>query len=191
VAGWRYRGLGVGRALVLALAVAVSAVLLPIGVKGSQTASPVEVKAAYLYNFAKFVEWPPDATSGAATINVGVWGSEALGDALRGVVRDKTVNGRGFTVKRPAGVDDLDGLHILFISDAEKTRVADILKRVDGLSVLTVSDNERFCDMGGTITLFVENSHIRFDIRLDAALRSRLKVSSRLLNLARKVHGAK
>ena len=67
----------------------------------------------------------------------------------------------------------------------------DILKRVDGLSVLTVSDIDRFCDLGGTITLFVEDSHIRFDVRLDSALRSRLKVSSKLLNLARKIHGAK
>jgi len=191
VGGCRQRGVGLRRAFVLALAAAVSPALLPVRVTGNQTASPVEVKAAFLYNFAKFVEWPPEATSGTTTINVGVWGSDALGEALRAVVRDKTVGGRGFTVKRPAGMDDLDGLHILFIGDAEKNRVPDILKRVDGVSVLTVSDIDRFCDLGGTITLFVEDSHIRFDVRLDSALRSRLKVSSKLLNLARKIHGAK
>jgi YfiR/HmsC-like len=185
------RGLGVRRALVLALALAVSLLLMPPERVASQTANPTEVKAAFLYNFAKFVEWPPEATSGTATINVGVWGSDPLGDALRAVVRDKTVNGRGFTVKRPAGMDDLGGLHMLFIGDGEKARVPDILKRIDGLSVLTVSDIDRFCDLGGTITLFVEESHIRFDVRLDTAQRSRLRLSSKLLNLARKVHGAK
>lgn len=189
--GRRERGFSTGRGLVLALAVAVSLMLAPVHVGGSQTASPAEVKAAFLYNFAKFVEWPLEATSGTPTINVGVWGSDVLGDALRTVVRDKTIGGRGFTVKRPAGIDDLDGLHVLFIGDAEKTRVPDILKRVDGLSVLTVSDIDRFCDMGGTITLFVEDSHVRFDVRLDSAQRSRLKVSSKLLNLARRVYGAK
>ena len=101
--GCRQRGRGIRRAFVLALAVAVSSALVPVRVTGNQTASPVEVKAAFLYNFAKFVEWPPEATSGVTTINVGVWGSDALGEALRAVVRDKTVGGRGFTVKRPAG----------------------------------------------------------------------------------------
>lgn len=187
--GWS-GGLRKRRAVLLALTAAVSALLAPVPVVGSQTASPTEVKAAFLYNFAKFVEWPPEA-SGTTTINVGVWGSDALGDALRAVVRDKTVGGRGFAVKRPADVDDLGALHMLFIGDEEKGRVPEILKRVDGLSVLTVSDIDRFCDMGGAITLVVENSHVRFDVRLDAAQRSRLRVSSKLLNLARTVHGAK
>ncbi len=187
--GWS-GGLRVRRAALLALTAAVLALLAPVRVVGNQTASPTEVKAAFLYNFAKFVEWPPEA-SGTATINVGVWGSDALGDALRAVVRDKTVGGRGFAVKRLAAVDDLGGLHMLFIGDAEKGRVPDILKRIDGLSVLTVSDIDRFCEMGGAIALFVEDSHVRFDVRLDAAQRSRLRVSSKLLNLARTVHGAK
>ena len=189
--GWT-GGLGGWRAVVAALTLAVSLLFVPpVRVAGSQTASPTEVKAAFLYNFAKFVEWPPDATSGTATLNLGVWGSDAVGDALRTVVRDKTLSGRGFTVKRPAGIEDLGGLHMLFIGDAEKTRVPDILKRIDGLSVLTVSDIDRFCDMGGTIALVLQDSHIRFDVRLDTAQRSRLKLSSRLLNLARKVHGAR
>ena len=156
----------------------------------SQTATTVEVKAAFLYNFAKFVEWPLDATSGMPTINVGVLGSDPLGDSLRAMVRDKTIGGRGFAVRKPANLDDLSGLHLLFVGEAEKQRVADILRRLEGSAVLTVSDIDRFCQMGGTIELVVENSHIRFDVRLDTAQRSRLKVSSKLLGLARTVHGA-
>jgi len=156
----------------------------------SQTANPVEVKAAFLYNFAKFVEWPPDATSGMPTINVGVVGNDAMGEALRAVVRDKSIGGKGLVVRKPANLDDLAGLHLLFVGEAEKPRVADILRRLEGATVLTVSDIDRFCLMGGTIELVVENSHVRFDVRLDAAQKSRLKVSSKLLGLARTVHGA-
>ena len=156
----------------------------------SQTATTVEVKAAFLYNFAKFVEWPSDATSGVPTINMGVLGSDTMGDALRAMVRDKAIGGKGFAVRKPANLDDLAGLHLLFVGDTEKHRVADILRRLDGATVLTVSDIDRFCQMGGTIELAVENNHVRFDVRLDAAQRSRLKVSSKLLGLARTVHGA-
>jgi hypothetical protein len=156
----------------------------------TQTANTVEVKAAFLYNFAKFVEWPSDATSGMPTINMGVLGSDAMGDALRAAVRDKAVGGKGFAVRKPANLDDLTGLHLLFVGDAEKHRVPDILRRLEGATVLTVSDIDRFCQLGGTIALVVENNHVRFDVRLDTAQRSRLKVSSKLLGLARTVHGA-
>jgi len=157
---------------------------------GSQTANTLEVKAAFLYNFAKFVEWPSDATSGMPTINVGVVGNDAVGEALRAMVRDKNIGGKGLSVRKPANLDDLAGLHLLFVGGAEKHRVADILRRLDGATVLTVSDIDRFCQMGGTIELVVENNHVRFDVRLDAAQRARLKVSSKLLGLARTVHGA-
>ena len=163
--------------------------VLPCAVD-SQTANTVEVKAAFLYHFAKFVEWPSDATSGMPTINMGVLGSDAMGDSLRAIVRDKTFGGKGFAVRKPVNLDDLTSLHLLFVGDAEKHRVADILRRLEGSTVLTVSDIDRFCQMGGTIELVVENSHIRFDVRLDTAQRSRLKVSSKLLGLARTVHGA-
>jgi hypothetical protein len=182
-------GLGTrGVRLILAILVG-SGLVVPA--LASQTANTVEVKAAFLFNFAKFVEWPAEATSGTSTINVGVLGNDALGDALRAMVRDKAVGGRGFVVRRPSGVDDLGGLHMLFVGESEKSRVGEILKRVDSLSVLTVSDIDRFCEMGGTINLFIEDSHIRFEVRLDGTQRSRLKISSKLLNLARKVHGAK
>ncbi len=156
----------------------------------SQTATSIEVKAAFLYNFAKFVEWPADATSGTTTINLGVLGNDAIVEALKTIVRDKTVSGRGFAIKRPASLDDFGGLHMLFVGEAEKRHVPEILKRLEGGTVLTVSDLDRFCQMGGTIALVIENNHVRFDIRLDTAHRSRLKVSSKLLNLARTVHGA-
>ena len=173
-----------------AVAIAVVVCLALPRVLESQTANTVEVKAAFLYNFAKFVEWPSDATGGTTTITVGVLGSDPMAEALRTIVRDKTVGGRGFAVRKPASLDDLAGLHVLFIGDGDTRRLPDILKRLEGTTVLTVSDIDRFCQMGGTIELVVVNSHVRFDVRLDTAQRSRLRVSSKLLNLARTVHGA-
>jgi hypothetical protein len=157
----------------------------------SQTANTDDVKAAFLFNFAKFVEWPSEATSGGAPLNLGVLGNDAVNDALRTMTRDKTVAGRAVTVRRATASEDLAAFNMLFVGQSEKARVGDVLKRLDGTTVLTVSDADRFCEQGGIIGLVVEDNHVRFDVSLDAAERSRLKVSSKLLNLARRVLGSK
>lgn len=157
---------------------------LPIALRG-QTATTDEVKAAFLFNFAKFVEWPA-MNDGA--LQIGVLGNDGLGDSLREIVRGKTVNGRPLATRRVNPNDDLSRLHVLFVGASEKARVADVLKRVEGSSVLTVSDVDKFCHQGGVIALTQEGNHVRFDINLDAADRSKLKVSSKLLTLARTVH---
>jgi hypothetical protein len=181
----------VSRRVIPALAIAAMLLLaLPVRLT-SQTANTDDVKAAFLFNFARFVEWPAESTSGATAINLGVLGSDSIGDALRTMVKDKTVAGRRLTVRRASSDDDLSALHLLFISQAEKARVPDVIKRLEGSAVLTVSDVDRFCESGGVIGLVVESNHVRFDVSLGAAERSRLRVSSKLLNLARKVHGAK
>jgi hypothetical protein len=161
---------------------------LPIALRG-QTATTDEVKAAFLFNFAKFVEWP--AARGTGSLSIGVLGNDNLGESLREIVRGKTVNGRPLASRRVTADDDLASLHLLFVGTSEKMRVADVLKRVEGGSVLTVSDVDKFCHQGGVIALTQEGNHVRFDINLDAADRSKLKVSSKLLTLARTVHPAR
>jgi hypothetical protein len=156
----------------------------------SQTATIDEVKAAFLFNFAKFVEWP-SAPDDKGPLQIGILGSDNVGDSLREIVRGKTVNGRPLAMRRVTDEDDLERLHLLFIAAAEQGRLADIMKRIDGSTVLTVSDIEKFCQQGGAIALLQEGNHLRFEINLDAADRSRLKVSSKLLTLARTVHPVK
>ncbi|HEY7496877.1 MAG TPA: YfiR family protein [Vicinamibacterales bacterium] len=151
----------------------------------SQTATIDEVKAAFLFNFAKFVEWPD---GDAGPLQIGVLGNDNVSDSLREIVRGKSVNGRSLASRRVTANDDLASLDLFFVGASEKSRIPDLLKRLDGTSVLTVSDVDKFCHQGGVIALTQEGNHVRFDINLDAAERSKLKVSSKLLALARTVH---
>jgi hypothetical protein len=157
----------------------------------SQTANTDDVKAAFLFNFAKFVEWPSDATSGTGTLSLGVVGNDAISDALRVMTKDKTLGGKGISVRRASVGDDLASFNLLYIGQSEKARLADTLKRLEGAAVLTVSDAERFCEQGGVIGLVIVDNHVRFDVSLEAAERARLRVSSKLLNLARRVFGSR
>jgi hypothetical protein len=181
IAGCRTR-----RAVVLA----VLCLLVHPLIARSQTATTDEVKAGFLVNFFKFIEWPP-AQGGDGPLQIGVLGNDNVSDSLREFIRGKTINGRSLASRRVAAGDDLSHLHMLFIGGAEQARIADVMKRVEGSSVLTVSDVDRFCQQGGMIAFTLEHHHVRFEINLDAADRSGLKVSSKLLTLARTVHQAK
>jgi len=180
------------RVLGLIAVIAVSAVLgWPGDCYGkSQAATEYQIKAAYIYNFAKFVDWPskafPDANS---PIVIGVLGEDPFGDALEQAIKDKSVNGRKLQAKRFDGVRDVERCHILFISSSEKMRLSKALERVKGLNVLTVSDIGRFARQGGMIGLTMEHNKIGFEINVDTAKKAGLSISSQLLKLAKVVGG--
>lgn len=150
-----------------------------------------EVKAAFVFNFVKFVEWPAEVVPSNGPLVLGVLGSDGIEESLRTYVRGKTVNGHELIVRRIGGSDDVGRLHLLFVGADEHDRVPDVIKRVEKNSVLTVSDVERFCQTGGVIALAMDQNRVRFDVNLDAAERGRLKLSSKLLALARSVHSSK
>jgi hypothetical protein len=176
--------------LAIALAVPMCVTTTP-PVLVAQIASADEVKAAFVFNFAKFVEWPPDVAPPGAPLVIGVLGNDAVEESLRTVTRGKVIDGRQLTVRRLTSGDDFTRVHLLFVGAAERMRMSDVLRRVDGFGVLTVSDAERFCQAGGVIALAMEENRVRFDVNLDAAEHGRLKVSSKLLSLARTVKSAK
>jgi hypothetical protein len=157
----------------------------------AQVATTEEVKAAFLFNFAKFVEWPPEAWADGAPLAIGVLGGDGIADVLRDMVRGKSIGTHSITVKRINGSEDLATFHLVFIGQNEKSRLPDILRRVERANVLTVSDVDRFCELGGIIALTLEQNHVRFEVSLEAAERAHLKVSSKLLSLARVVYPAK
>ena len=188
-AGARSLRVPTGRGSVLALIVAI-VLLCSVPRAGGQSETPTEyqIKAAFLYNFAKFVEWPADAfTDPHSPIVLGIVGEDPFGSDLDGIVYAKTVNGRGFMVKRLAPGPDLRTCHILFISSSEKKRLAQILEQLKGSSVLTVGEMDRFVQSGGAVNFLLEQNRVRFEINVDAAARARLKISSKLLALARSV----
>ncbi len=156
----------------------------------AQGAQPTEyeVKAAFLYNFARFIEWPADAFDGPQTpLVIGILGEDPFGPALDDIIAGKKVGGRDVVVLRLHGNQDPRGCHLLFISASEKKHLPEILLSLRGSTVVTVSESERFIYSGGTISLLVENSRVRFEVNLDAAARARAKLSAKLLALARGV----
>ena len=152
--------------------------------------SEYQVKAAYLFNFLKFVEWPDDSFADSlAPIVIGVVGEDPFGSALPQVTIGKTVQGRDLVLRKYHAGEDVRGAHILFISPSEKKRLPMILSSLRGSSVLTVADTEGFLDAGGMIQFLNENDRVRFAISVEATSRAKLKMSSKLLSLAKVVGG--
>jgi len=143
------------------------------------------IKAAFLYNFAKFVDWSPESLPESNTsLILCVLGQDSFGGALESL-EGKTVKGRELVVRHTTRLENLDKCHILFISASEKKRLPEILKSISKMNLLTVSDMKGFAQEGGIINLVKEGSRIRFEINLDAASLSGLIISSNLLKLAK------
>ena len=147
-----------------------------------------QVKAAFLFNFAKFVEWPPGTfANDQAAIILGFPEGEPMAAALD-ALQGKMVQGRRLEVRHCRGPEDYRGCQIIFVSAAGKARLPQILGSLRNTPVLTVTDEEdNFSKMGGIINFIVAGDKIRFEISINNARRSGLKISSQLLKLARTV----
>lgn len=143
------------------------------------------IKAAFLYKFAKFVDWPAKAfRNDRAPLTICILGKEPFGAALENI-KDKKVKGRKLVIQRLARLEDLKQCHVLFISESEEKRLPKILRAIKGKAILTVSDMKEFARRGGIIDLVTVKKKIRFEINVDAAHTARLKISSKLLKLAK------
>jgi len=143
------------------------------------------IKAAFLYNFVKFVDWPPESfKNDADTINLYILGNDPFGEALD-TIRDKTVKGRRLAVKRVQRVEELEDPHLLFISSSERRRTKQILQSLRNTPVLTIGEMERFGQMGGIINFITVEDKVQFEINSEQAQQQKLKISSQLLKLAR------
>ena len=188
---------------------ALGALLLQMSVSGAAPRSKYETKAGYLLNFAEFIEWPAGAFSNAKSpIILGVVGKDPFGPELD-KLQGKTVNGRTLEIKRFKGAlefrgeetpgrrqDDLPAkqakklsemksCHILFITSSEKNFLPKTRKPFRGASVLTVGETDSFLREGGMITFVESGNNVQLEINLAAAEQARLKISSKLLSLAK------
>jgi hypothetical protein len=141
------------------------------------------VKAAFLFNFAKFIQWPTSDRS--ETLVVGVLGQNPFNEVLEAVVTGKSVNGREVVVRQLRNEDDVRAFHIIFIAASEARRGARILERVGGASVLTVGETPQFLREGGIVQFYVRENRVRFDINSAGANQAGLRISSQLLSLAK------
>ncbi len=171
-------GLGVLLSSLLALGgVAARAARLP--------ASEYQVKAVFLFNFASFVDWPPEAfAEETSPIVIGVLGENVFGPFLADTIGAEQIHGRPLTLQTYSRVDEIKSCHVLFISPSEADRLPSILDALKGRSILTVGDSENFASRGGMIRFVLEQNKIRLHINLAAAQDAKLTLSSKLLRLA-------
>jgi hypothetical protein len=161
--------------------------MLISGTGRAQESRPTEyqIKAAFIFNFAKFIDWPPKALPQATSpIIIGILGENPFHDDLARTIRDKTIDDHPLVIKEFRSLVQATNCHILFICTSEKNRLPEILRDIKGTSVLTVGETERFTEIGGMINFVFEGTKIRFRINNDAATSAGLKISSKLLSLA-------
>ena len=153
----------------------------------AQSGVPTEyqVKAAFLFNFTKFVEWPATAFADPRSpIVLGVLGDDPFGGSLNLIVDGQLVRGRGITIRQYRFGDDVRRCHVLFVSASEQARTAQILGGLQGASVLTVSDFAGFAGGGGVVQFYMEEDRVRFVVNAEAAARANLRMSAKLLAVA-------
>ena len=145
------------------------------------------IKAAFLYNFLRFVEWPAEALpEGDGSIVVCLVGEDPFGEALESI-KGKTVKSKDLVIRRILTLQSLGGCQLLFVSSSEKNRLPEIIGALKGRAVLTVGELDGFTQRGGIIRFLIERNNVRFEINVDMAERTGLKISSKLLNLAKVV----
>lgn len=149
--------------------------------------NPYAVKAACLYNFIKFVEWPERAfPEGSTSLIIGVLGENPFGTTLN-ALNGKVVKGKSLIVRQVATVREAQNCQMLFISSSERARLPQILDALQSASVLTVGEMGGFTKSGGMINFTEQGNNLAFEINQGAALRARLTISSQLLKLAKSV----
>jgi hypothetical protein len=145
-----------------------------------------QVKAAFIYNFVQFVQWPPGALAADdAPLTVATLGADPFDGELDRVMGGKTVAGHTIVVKHYADLDHLAACQVLFVPAAQDQNLAQITRALGGKPVLTVGETDAFPRSGGCIRFYLEDGKVRFEINPDAAAKAALKISSKLLSLAR------
>jgi hypothetical protein len=154
----------------------------------AQQASEYQVKAAFLYNFTKFVEWPAEVFPSAdAPLQICVLGQDRFGRDFDDLIAGRIVNGHRLQALRLSDERSAKACQIVFIASSDKREMQRVLQGLKGTSILTVGDTAGFADMGGMINFVLDGNRVRFEINPKAAEQARLKLSARLLTVAKLV----
>ena len=145
-----------------------------------------EVKAAFLYNFAKFVRWPDDAAGGPRFV-VAIVGDDPFGAVIDRAFLGKTVLGRPVEIRRTRVVREAATAQMAFIGSSERAHLAEVLGAFKGESVLTVGEMDRFTDGGGMVGFRLKDSTVKFEVNLRELKQARLQMSSQIIRLAQRV----
>lgn len=162
-----------------------AALVLAVPTSFGEVTTEAQLKAAYLVNFLKYVEFPGSRT----TVNLCLFGRDSLGPYLASY-EGRQIGGRELHIRKVSSPEQLTDCQELFIPDTDEARVAAVLRWADKQAILTVSDSETFIRDGGAIAIFRAEGRLQFEINTDALNRANLKASSQMLRLARQVTGA-
>jgi len=191
--GWKFAGLDwrlvarVLRACALSIGIA-AGIAAPRAAQADAQADEYRVKAAFLYKFGSYVEWPSGSFARTdSPVTIGVMGADALAEELAQIVAGRNVNGRPVLVRTLRPGDPIAGLHVLFVGRSDGRRLAEILAAARGRALLTVTESEEGLELGSVINFVVVEDKVRFDIAPPPSESSNLKISARLLGVARKV----
>lgn len=167
-----------------------ASLLFPVAAR-AQTARPAEyrVKAVYLYDFARFVQWPAPAANPKPVFPICVLGRDPFGSDLETVITGGSISGQRLVEKHIQRTSEASDCRILFISASEDNRLRGILAGLRSTPLLTVSDMPDFCARGGMIQFILQDHRVRFEVNLAAAAKARLTLSSQLLKVAAAVEG--
>jgi hypothetical protein len=147
------------------------------------------LKAAFVFRFPQFVDWPASALAGRDALQICVYRPNPFGVALQELTAGETVNGRLLETRDVSQSDGLDGCHVLFIPAAADPELPEVLTRTARHPVLTVGETPRFLEQGGIINLRIVENRLRFEVNAQAATSSGLRLSSQLLRLAIGIRG--
>jgi hypothetical protein len=161
----------------------------PLWSQGKAPSEEYRLKAAFVYRFPQFVEWPAPALIGHDAIAICVVRPNPFGTLLRELIAGETLNGRPLAIREVARPSAIDGCHVVFVPGAEHATARAVLEAVGNHPVLTVGESSRFLDQGGVISLHVIDRRVRFEVSAAAAERLGLRLSSQLLRLAVRVRG--
>jgi hypothetical protein len=150
----------------------------------AQTAGVSKVKAAFLYNFAKFAEWPSETLPPGQPLNLCVVGDDAVADALEQTIKGRAIEGHEISVRVVGSDAVLKGCHLVYVDGRDARRSTQLLDALKGAPVLSVGDGDKFAEQGGVAQLVLEQDRMRFAVNVAAVERARLKLSSKLLSLA-------
>jgi hypothetical protein len=157
----------------------------PVYTACCQAVDEYKMKAAFIYNFTKFVDWPPQAfRTPTEPVVICILGENPFGDGLDRLVSAKSVDGRSFVVRQISKEQQAAGCHILFICSSERKRIPSIMAAVGSRATLTIGETEGFALQGGVINFKIEEGRVRLQVNIRAAEKAGLHISSKLLTLA-------
>ena len=160
-------------------------VVLAAASVAAQSTSAPDMKAAYLLNFARFVDWPADTPPAGSPLIMCIVNDSAVATALEQTIKGRAVDGHPLSVVRLGARGSLPLCHVLYLAALDHKALLDMIAALDGKLVLTVSDVPRFARDGGMVELFVEDEKLRMAVNVDALQRAKVRLSSRVLTIAR------